>query len=261
MAQPSDLAGRGRLVASRVAGRSAIVSAVAHAPLLLRTPKLRGAAAAAVVGGLGGGLVDGDAVSLRVEVLRAATLAVTTQASTKVYRGDRGATQTIDARVEDDGLLELVPDPVTCFASARYAQVTRVELEGAGASVVIVDALTCGRRAFGERWDFARYESRLRVERDGRTVLVDATLLDAAHGSVADRMGRWDVVATVVAIGPRAEDAARAMLAAHGKRTEGAVVAASALGEGAIARVVAGGAEALRATIDAFVRATRLVHA
>jgi urease accessory protein len=256
--QAGGVAGRGSLVASSVDGRSTIVSARAHAPLLLRTPRLRRDAASAFVGSLGGGFVDGDAVSLDILVRRGATLVVTTQASTKVYRGARGATQTVDARVEEGGLLELVPDPLACFAGSRYAQETRVRLEGARASVVIVDTLTCGRRAFGERWAFARYASRLTVLRDGRAALADATLLDASHGSIAERMGRWDVFATVVAAGPRAEGVARAMLAAHGANDDGAVVAASPLrGGGAIARIVAVSAEASTRRVGALLSAAR----
>lgn len=244
MAQPSDVAGSGRLEVRRVAGRSAVVSAIARAPLVLRTPRVRGEAAWAFVGSLGGGLVHGDALALSLEVARDATAVVATQASTKVYRGARGLTQEASARVEDGGLLVWRPDPLACFAGARYAQAMHVRLEGDG-SLLLEDTLTCGRRASGERWDFTRYRSRIVVERDGRAVLADALLLDAAHGSVAARMGRWDVIATVVAFGPRVAAAANAMLATHGSRAGGAVVAASALrGGGAIARVVAESVEA-----------------
>jgi urease accessory protein len=242
MTAPST--GSGQLGVARVAGRSAVVSAWARAPLVLRTPRVRGEAAWAFVGSLGGGLVHGDALRLAVTVARDATAVVTTQASTKVFRGALGATQETEARVEEGALLVWRPDPLACFAGARYAQAMRVILEG-DASLVLEDTLTCGRRAAGERWAFARYGSRLVLERGGRAVLVDAMLLDSAHGSVAQRMGKWDVMATVVAVGPRAESVARAMLSAHGARDGGAVVAASALrGGGAIARVVAESVEA-----------------
>jgi urease accessory protein len=242
---PPPAWGSGRLAVARVNGRSTVVSAWARAPLVLRTPRVRGDAAWAFVGSLGGGLVQGDALSLQVDVGTDAAAVVTTQASQKVYRGARGAAQRTTARVAGGALLVWRPDPVACFAAARYSQEARVELLDETASLVYEDVLTCGRRAMGERWDFARYASRLVVERAGRAALVDGVLLDAAHGSVAARMGRWDVMATVVALGKRAEPVARAMLAAHGTRSSRVAVAASAVPGGAIARVLAESVEAL----------------
>ena len=50
-----------------------------------------GASAWAYAATYGGGLVGGDSVSMRVEVGAGASALVATQASTKVYRSDRGA--------------------------------------------------------------------------------------------------------------------------------------------------------------------------
>src|SRR5262249_30292242 len=75
-----------------------------------------------------------------------------TEASTKVSRGRGGACrQALSARVAEDGVLVMVPDPVACFAGARYEQAVRIEL-AASATLVSVDAFTAGRSARGERW-------------------------------------------------------------------------------------------------------------
>jgi len=163
---------------------------------------------------LGGGLVDGDAVALSVEVDRGACALLGTQASTKVYRSPNGTAQSLRARVASGALLAVLPDPVSCFAGARYEQHIEIQLEDDEATLVLVDALTCGRASRGERWAFSRYASRTRVWRAGRLILLDATLLDPLHGDLLARMGRFDAMATVLAVGPRSREVGAAILAA-----------------------------------------------
>jgi urease accessory protein len=185
--------------------------------------------------------VGGDEIDLRVEVGPGASLLLGTQASTKVYGSARECTQRIAVDAGAESLVALVPDPVVSFAGARYAQETHVAL-GPDASLFLLDGFTSGRKARGERWQFDRISSRTTVERGGRNVLVDATRLDPRHGSLADRMGRFDVVLTLVAMGPRVlavRDAVLAALAAPSPRDR-VVVASSAIGsDGAILRVAA----------------------
>lgn len=52
----------------------------------------------------------------------------------------------------------MIPDPVTCFSTARYSQkqIFRVVLDS---SLVIVDWITSGRYESGEKWDFELYRS------------------------------------------------------------------------------------------------------
>jgi urease accessory protein len=148
--------------------------------------------------------VDGDRIVLDVEVDRGACALLGTQASTKVYRCPvTGCSQETRIRIGADALLALVPDPVVCFAGARYAQSIVLDLAPT-ATVVLVDAFTAGRSACGERWDFRRYSSQTTIRRDGEVVLRDSVLLDPAHGVLRQRMGRFDAIATVILLGPLA---------------------------------------------------------
>lgn len=202
----------------RAGERTVVHTARAASPTKLLLPDNRGGGAWAYVASLGGGLVDGDAITLTIDVDPGARALVATQASTKVYRSPRGTSQTLRACVGAGGLLACLPDPVSCFAGARYAQRIDVEIETGDATLVLVDALTCGRAARGERWALARYASSLRVARAGRLVVSDAILLDPAHGAIDRRMGRFDAVATVVAVGPLAEGVRENLAAAARER-------------------------------------------
>ena len=190
--------------------RSVVARAFATSPLRLLTPSNHGDAAWVFTSTYGGGLVGGDAVHLRAEVERGATTLLQTQASTKIYRSPRGASVELEARVGEDARLFVLPDATVCFKGAALAQTQRVDMHD-GASLVLMDWLTAGRRAAGERWAFNRYESRLTVFYDRRLVLSDALLLSPEDGPLATRLGRFECLCVIALIGPGVnEHAARA---------------------------------------------------
>jgi len=220
-------------------------------------PKNHGDGSWVYVATLGGGLVDGDSIALSVEVDRGACALLGTQASTKVYRSPNGTAQRLHARVASGGLLAVLPDPLSCFAGARYEQHIDVELEDAQATLVLVDALTCGRASRGERWAFSRYASRTRVSRAGRWILHDAMLLDPRHGDLPARMGRFDAMATILAVGPRSHEVRAGVLAAAtSPPAKGAsrLASATALGpDAALGRLATASAREAIAAIRALV--------
>lgn len=158
---------------------------------------------------------------MKIGVREGSRAVLTTQSSTKVYRSPSEATclQTLNATVEDDALFVVAPDPVTCFAGARYEQRQIVRL-APSSTLVYVDWLTSGRRARGESWAFSQYRTRLDVYRDGKRCLTDALLLDPTDGPLDSpyRMGRFHCCAVVVFDGPQAEAASAALLDEVGNR-------------------------------------------
>ena len=160
---------------------------------------------------LGGGLVGGDDIQLTADVTSGARALLTTQASTKVYRSLRPSRQSISATVGEQALFAVVPDPVVCFADADFTQTQRYDLHTDG-SLVMVDWMTSGRHANGERWAFSRYESRFNITRDGRPIFFDALVLEQHLDSIADRMGRFNVFLTAIITGPLVTAAATGLL-------------------------------------------------
>jgi urease accessory protein len=186
---------------ARCGSRSTVVRAFARSPLRLLTPSNHGHAAWVFTSTFGGGLLGGDAIALDVQVDEGATALLQTQASTKIYRSRRGASSTLRATVADDAALLIVPDPTVCFAGAGFSQEQHVDL-APGAHLVLVDWITAGRRAAGERWAFDNYESRISIRRGRDLLLCDALSLTAIEGALADRLGRFDCFCTVVVSGP-----------------------------------------------------------
>jgi urease accessory protein len=127
--------------------------------------------------------------------------------------------------------------------------VQRFDLAATG-SLLLIDWLTSGRAACGERWAFDRYRTETAIAVDGKPVARDAVLLDPLDGPVGapHRMGRFDCLASVYLLGPLFAGAAAQLLARVGampvRRRAELIAAAGPLGNGgALLRVAGGGAE------------------
>jgi urease accessory protein len=207
--------GRGQLELSLVDGRTVTTRAEASNPLKWLLPRRPTPAAWVYASTFGGGLLAGDQIEMQVGVRSGASAVISTQSSTKVYRSPAGATttQTLNAHVDDDALLVVAPDPVTCFAGARYEQRQIMHLMPR-ANLVYVDWLTSGRRARGERWQFAHYQSRLDIYRDSQRLLTDALQLSPDDGPLDSpfRMGDFNCYAMLILSGEQVEAHAEALL-------------------------------------------------
>ncbi|HKC60663.1 MAG TPA: urease accessory protein UreD [Myxococcales bacterium] len=189
-----------RLSFRRAGPRTVVEAAFATSPLRVLTPRNHGRAAWAYTSTLGGGMVDGDAVRLRLEVGPGAAAVLATQGQNRVYRSIRGCRSELAAEVGEGGFLALLPDPTVCFAGARYQQKTELRLAPAAAAVA-VDVLASGRSARGERWAFSEYRGELSLQSVDRLLLRERLLLDPAHGALAERLGRFDAICTVLLAG------------------------------------------------------------
>ncbi|MGD0677527.1 MAG: urease accessory protein UreD [Polyangiaceae bacterium] len=252
--------GCGVLAFERAGTKTVLRTAFAASPLRILTPRNHGSAAWVFLSTFGGGLVDGDCIDVNVDVGSDAEVLLGTQSSTKVYRSPRGCAQSLDLRARERATVAIVPDPVVCFAAARYRQRIDASLSE-GASLVLLDAYVGGRAARGEKWELARFDSRTTIRREGSPPIIEATRLDPAHGSIADRMGRFHAIVSLVAIGPRFARMRDALsLAAEGPlRPDRAIAAASPLGpDGVVLRVAAvhfeAASEVLRPSFAALAR-------
>jgi urease accessory protein len=240
--------GAGSLEVARVGTRSLVTRALASSPLRLLTPRNHGRAAWVYTSTLGGGLVDGDALRLSIDIGGDAMALLATQAATKVYRSPRGTSVELSATVRAGGVLVVAPDPVVCFAGSSYRQSQRFALD-ATSGLVLLDWFTSGRRASGERWQFDCYASKVTIWRDGRLALVDALSLTADEGDLQRRMGRIETVCIVVILGPQVEGHA-VRIVSHvsampvGRRAD-PLVSASPVPGGCIVRIAAQSVEAV----------------
>jgi urease accessory protein len=100
----------------------------------------------------------------------------------------------------------------------------------------------------GERWQFDNYEGRLLVRRDGRPIVYDALVLKQTDGELAGRLGRINVFALVMILGPAIyPDAERVVSAVAAlpvqKRVDVLQTASLIANEGCVLRVAGGSVE------------------
>jgi urease accessory protein len=226
-----------RLSFRRVGASTVMDSAFATSPLRVLTPRNHGRGAWAYTSTLGGGLVDGDAIRLRVQVGPGAAAALLSQGENRVYRSPNGCRSDLTADVEEGGLFALLPDPTVCFAGASYEQRTELRL-APGAAAIAVDVLAAGRTARGERWAFRRYGGELSVRSGDRVPVRERLLLDPDHGPLAERLGRFDALCTLVLAGDalraERESLARRIHAAPLPARAGRIEQANEVGGGAL---------------------------
>jgi urease accessory protein len=226
-----------RLSFVRVGASTVVESAFATSPLRVLTPRNHGRGAWAYTSTLGGGLVDGDAIRLRVRVGAGATAALLSQGENRIYRSPAGCRSELVADVEEGALFALLPDPTVCFAGASYEQTTELWL-APGAAALAVDVLAAGRTARGERWAFRRYRGELCVRSGDRTTVRERLLLDPDHGPLAERLGRFDVLCTILLAGDalraQREALARRLHAAPLPARAGLIEQANEVGDGAL---------------------------
>jgi urease accessory protein len=235
-----------------VLGESAITSAFATSPLKLLTPRSRGRSVWSYLSSFGGGYVAGDQTQLNLTLGPNTRCFFGTQASTKIYRnpGLRTCGHVTQATVGENSALVFAPDPVQAYAGSSYVQRQEFRL-ATGAGLALVDWLSSGRVARGERWAFNRFSSRNDVFLNGERVFVDALSLGASADLTASahRVGRFNCLGLLLLLGEPMKAAAASLLAEMAARPvvqRGSLVcSASPVADGAILRVAGEHVEAV----------------
>lgn len=124
----------------------------------------------------GGGILQGDRLTLDVTLEPQSRVHLTTQSATKVYRMEHDyAVQQLRFHVGADAYLEWIPDPVIPYRNSRLYQTTEIELDPS-ATLILSDILLPGRE--GELFEYDIFFNRFRVTKAGRLILADSLCLE-----------------------------------------------------------------------------------
>jgi urease accessory protein len=196
-------------------GTSTLTRCLGLPPIKFINPRSEGGSCQVYVSNYGGGLVDGDAIRMRVECREGSRLYLGTQSSTKVYKGAGrdGCLQETVGTVHANALAVICPDPVVPFADSRYRQAQSWEVHPRG-DLVVMDWLQPGRSARGEVFAYRALRSELRVTRPGGDpLLVERFALepDTQDPFRCGQFGAFRSFLTAAFIGPRALGLAEAL--------------------------------------------------
>lgn len=139
-----------------------------------------------------GGIVGGDRLSLRANLLPQTQALVTTAAAAKVYRSNgQAAYQDTQLTLTEGTCLEWLPQDTIIFDGAVYRQDLRVDL-APGAVWLGWDVTRLGRSARGEKFLSGVWQSHIEVWQGDRLLWLDpqqiiggSEMLDSLHGLAA----------------------------------------------------------------------------
>jgi len=146
---------------NRAAGRTILAASRQQTPLkVVRAFAVEDGSALVHLHNVSGGVLAGDRLELRARIGAEASAQLTTTGATRIYRA---AEQALDAvqqnhiRVEENALLEYVPDPIIPYAGARFRQQTSLHL-AQGAGLFWWEIVAPGREARGELFAYDRMQ-------------------------------------------------------------------------------------------------------
>lgn len=152
-----------------VGDESRLINCLGQPPIKFINPRPQNKCCQVFASNYGGGLVDGDVVGIKVEVLPAAHLYLGTQSSTKVYKseGRGGCTQETYGKVHEGALAIICPDPVVPFAGSIYRQKQVWEVHPDG-NLILFDWIQPGRSENGEVFAYQKLTVELTLSHFGR---------------------------------------------------------------------------------------------
>lgn len=161
-----------------------------------------------------GGVAGGDRLQLDIRAEAGSHALVTTPGAGKWYKGNgRSAAQALRFRVENDGLLEWLPQEAILFDGADARWRTEIHL-AENAAYLGWDILCLGRTASGERFTTGRLRQTTEINREGKRLWGEYATLrggDPLLDSLAGLSG-CPVSGTFLAVGPKVDDGLLARL-------------------------------------------------
>lgn len=171
----------------------------------IRFPNSPGEALEAVLINTAGGLTGGDRIAWQANAAQGCTLALTTQASEKVYKSADGfAVSDIDLSAGKDASVSWLPQDTILFDKCAIKRSIEVNLDNS-AHCLIVEPLTFGRQAMGETVRHCCFQDSWNIKVDGKLVHSEKFRIDGDATSILAGnacAGGARAMATILLVGP-----------------------------------------------------------
>ena len=120
------------------------------------------------------GIMAGDVQQFDFEVAEGADLELLSQSFEKIHRMEDGfAERKINVRVAENACLSYYPQPVIPFAGSAFDSRMEIQLADNSSRLFLMDILSCGRAASGERFGYRRFSSKVEIYRSGELIYRD----------------------------------------------------------------------------------------
>jgi urease accessory protein len=151
---------------------------------------------------IGGGVLSGDQMHIRMQAESGAHVIATTTSSQRIYRRRKDhlpARQTMSISISAGARFEYLPDPIIPYADSEYEQMTTWHIEGTG-SMLAWDILTPGRCEYEADFSYQMFRNDLRIYHEGTPILLERYLLKPKVQTVQNlaRLGSWNHLGSLV---------------------------------------------------------------
>ena len=149
---------------------------------------------------LSGGVLGGDHLEVTIEVGPGAVAQVTSTGATRIYRSADDSTvarQRLQIRVEDEGLVEYLPDQLIPFSGSRYRQETLIDL-GLKAGLFWWETVSPGREACNELFAYDLLQLKTSITAFGSPIALEHMKIEPAKrpASSLARLGAYRYFST-----------------------------------------------------------------
>jgi len=167
---------------------------------IVRAFQLDDGAALVHLHNLSGGVLGGDDLDLTIKVGKRAIAQVTSTGATRIYRSSKDAKpaqQRVQISIDDDGLVEYLPDQLIPFADSRYRQETRIDLR-ANAGVFWWETVAPGREAHNEMFEYDLLQLKTWISAFGQPIAIEHMRIEPRRRSIFSlaRLGRYAYFST-----------------------------------------------------------------
>lgn len=136
----------------------------------------------------GGGYLGADQYGVDISIGEAASLLLTTQSATKIYRTPQGqAHSQMRIKLAEDAVLEYLPDQLIAYQDASYGQETIVEMSQSS-SLVMFEVITPGWSPEGELFQYENIRLRTEVHVDGVLAVLDNLSVQPSNQNIGSML-------------------------------------------------------------------------
>jgi urease accessory protein len=123
------------------------------------------------------GIMEGDTQSINIEIGNDTKVEVISQSYEKIHKMKIGkATRNCNIFVGKNAFLKYSPLPTIPFAESSFDSVMKIDLEDDTSKLVLIEIISCGRSAMGEKFLYNYYNSYIEVRKGNKLIYRDNTM-------------------------------------------------------------------------------------
>ena len=154
---------------------------------------------------VGGGYVSGDRYEQVITCEEAASLYLTTQAATKVYKGLQPAFVETTIQIKENAHLSLIQDPLILFENAKFHQQITVSLN-TGSTFAYTEILTPGWSPTNTPFQYTEYVTNFQLKMNEKLLYMDRLVLQKGMQQTFLQFNQYSHYGTYLCIDSLDED-------------------------------------------------------